>query len=154
LTRMRRIGFQHERDLARKLWELGFAVVRAPASGSKAKRVKYPDVVAILNRNVYAFEVKTTHKEKTIYIARRQVEKLVEFTKRAGGEGFIAVKIIGEGVWKLVPLTQLVETSSGNYKIEAETLSKALKLRDLLALARGNTRIDDFLKHKTPDTQS
>jgi len=139
--------------LARKLWELGFAVIRAPASGSKAKYVKYPDVVAILNRNIYAFEVKTTHKERTIYVPRHQVEKLVEFTRRAGGEGFIAVKIIGEGTWRLIPLAKLVETSSGNYKIEAETLSKGLKLRDLLTLARGSTRIDDFLKQRETSTQ-
>ncbi|MEM1828904.1 MAG: Holliday junction resolvase, partial [Desulfurococcaceae archaeon] len=35
-------GFSHERDLVRRLWEYGFAVMRAPASGSKAKRVRYP----------------------------------------------------------------------------------------------------------------
>jgi len=35
----KRKGTAHERDLAYKLFEAGFAVLRGPASGSKVKRL-------------------------------------------------------------------------------------------------------------------
>ncbi|HIC99009.1 MAG TPA: Holliday junction resolvase, partial [Pyrodictiaceae archaeon] len=37
-------GFEAERDLARRLWQKGFAVIRAPASGAKTKHYVYPDL--------------------------------------------------------------------------------------------------------------
>ncbi|MEM0326303.1 MAG: Holliday junction resolvase, partial [Desulfurococcaceae archaeon] len=48
----RRRGFFHERDLVRRLWEHGFAVIRAPASGSRVKHVVYPDIVALYKGKV------------------------------------------------------------------------------------------------------
>ena len=144
----RRRGFQHERDLARKLWDHGFAVMRAPASGSKAKHLKYPDLVAIMNGNVLAFEIKTVYREKTVYVPGHQVEKLQEFIRRAGGKAYIAVKIVGEGTWRFIPLEQLMKTSGGNYKVDKESMSKALKIRDLVSTIKGNLRIDDYTGKK------
>lgn len=144
MSSVRRRGFAHERDLARKLWNMGFAVMRAPASGSKAKRTRYPDLVAIMKGTVLAFEVKTTRNPSTIYIKREQVEKLLEFTRRAGGYPFIAVKIIGTGNWRFIPIKELEETSSGNYKITREKLGKGLSIRDLLVIACDHRRIDEY----------
>ncbi|WP_434731380.1 Holliday junction resolvase Hjc [Thermogladius sp. KZ2Tp1] len=145
----RKRGFAHERDLARRLWERGFAVMRAPASGSKAKRVLYPDVVAIMNGQVFAFEVKSTRAgEKTLYIQREQVQKLVEFVRRSGGSAFIAVKIVGRGEWMFVPVKELVETSGGNYKLSLGNLREGsfLRIDNLVAMALGVRPLREFLK--------
>ncbi|MEM0380729.1 MAG: Holliday junction resolvase Hjc [Desulfurococcaceae archaeon] len=141
----RRKGFAHERDFARRLWSLGFAVIRAPASGSKVKKTIYPDIVAIMNKEVFVFELKTCSREKTIYIPRIQILKMREFLKRSGGRGFIGIKIIGTGVWKIVPIEELEETSSGNYKITIDKLKKSLRLRDLLSIIRKTRSIDEYL---------
>ena len=145
VLRNRRIGFAHERELAVKLWRKGFAVIRAPASGSKTKRIVYPDIVAIKNGYVLAIEVKTTHGEKPIYVPAHQVEKIKEFIKRSGGEGFIAVKIIGSGEWRFLRINDLIPTRKGNYKIDKETLTKSYRLSDLVSIVSGNKRLDEFL---------
>jgi len=141
-----RAGVQHERDLALKLWEMGFAVIRGPASGARAKRIQYPDLVAIRSGHVYAFEVKTRVKEEPIYIERSQVEKLAEFTRRAGGKAFIAVKIVGSTGWKLVPLELLKPTRGGNYRVDDEDLSKALTLKDIHSEILGSRKLDEFVE--------
>ncbi|WP_440059402.1 Holliday junction resolvase Hjc [Thermogladius sp. 4427co] len=145
----RRRGFAHERDLARKLWAKGFAVMRAPASGSKAKRLRYPDLVAIRNRVVFAFEIKTTsNASRDIYIEKEQIEKLIEFSKRAGGEAFIAVKVVGEGEWYFIPVSELVVTPGGNYKItlREESRSRFLRIDNLVSLALGVKTLREFLE--------
>jgi len=141
-----RAGVQHERDLAIRLWEMGFAVIRGPASGAKAKRIQYPDLVAIRSGRVYAFEVKTRVKEEPIYVESSQVEKLAEFSRRAGGRPFIAVKIVGSTGWKLVPLDFLKPTRGGNYKVDEECLSKALTLKDIRSEVLGARRLDEFIE--------
>ncbi len=145
VLRNRRIGFAHERELAIKLWKKGFAVIRAPASGSKTKRIMYPDIVAIKNGYVLAIEVKTTHGEKPIYIPAHQVQKLKEFIKRSGGEGFIAVKIIGSGEWRFLKIDDLIKTRRNNYKVDKELLTKSYRLSDLIAIVAGNKRLDDYM---------
>lgn len=132
--RNRRIGFAHERELARKFWEKGFAVMRAPASGSKVKRVIYPDIVAIKDGKVIAIEVKTTHGELPIYIPKHQVDKVKEFIKRSSGLGYIAVKIIGTGKWYFIRIEDLKETTGGNYKVDEGVLRKGIRFRDLVAM--------------------
>jgi len=136
----RRRGFSHERDLASRLWRLGFAVMRAPASGSKAKRMVYPDLVAMWRGRIFAFEVKTAKQPRIIYVPKHQVDKLLEFSKRSGAVPFIAVKIINHTGWRFVKLEMLEKTSSNNYRITLEIINKALKMRDLMALC---------IKHKT-----
>ncbi|ADV64812.1 Holliday junction resolvase Hjc [Desulfurococcus mucosus] len=137
-------GFQHERDLARRLWEHGFAVVRAPASGSRARVLRYPDIVAIYRGRVIALEVKTLREEKPVYVRREQVEKLAEFSRRAGAMPFIAVKYVGEGEWFLVPLDRLVEAGEGNYKIPVEAVREGLRLKALVSQVKGDKSILDY----------
>ncbi|ADI31793.1 Holliday junction resolvase Hjc [Staphylothermus hellenicus] len=141
----RRRGFAHERDLLLKLWRRGFAVIRAPASGAKARRFAVPDIVAIKNNRVLAFEVKTAEKKKTIYIPKHQVEKLLVFIRRAGGYGFIAVKIVGESGWRFIEVDKLEKTASGNYKVSPDMLVKSFKLGDLVSFVQGNKRIDEYI---------
>jgi len=125
-------GFSHERELARRLWMLGYAVMRAPASGKRTRFLKYPDLVAIKNSRVLVFEVKTTRSLNNIYIPSRQVEKLLEFAKRACGEAYIAVKIIGSGKWVLVKISDLVKVSESRFKVPAKIISNSSLLEDII----------------------
>ncbi|HIP85916.1 MAG TPA: Holliday junction resolvase [Pyrodictium sp.] len=125
-------GFEAERDLARRLWQKGFAVIRAPASGAKTKHYVYPDLVAIWRGKILVFEVKRRTKLTTLYIDAKQVEKLREFCRRAGGEAFIAIKIVDEKKWYFVPLTELEQIETGKYRISAEKIRSALTLEELV----------------------
>ncbi len=125
----RRRGLDRERDLARRLWEMGFASMRAPASGSKAKHIVQPDVVAIKDGAVFAFEVKA-RSDLPLYIEQEQVEKLLEWANRARARAFIALHYSRS--WHLVPLDGL-ERVGRTYKVGEEDLSRALRLEDIRA---------------------
>ena len=130
--RLRVQGFEAERDLARKLWQKGFAVIRAPASGAKAKHYVYPDLVAIWRGKILVFEVKRRTKMATLYIDAKQIEKLREFCRRAGGEAFIAIKIVNEKKWYFISLAELEQIETGKYKISVEKIRNALTLEELV----------------------
>jgi Holliday junction resolvase len=123
--------------------------MRAPASGSKAKTLVYPDIVAIYRGKVLVFEVKTTRSLRDIYIPRRQVDKLFEFTRRAGGEAYIAVKITGSGEWLFISVEKLMPTASGNYKLPKSTLSEAIKLPALVSIVKEVKSILNYLDKKS-----
>lgn len=148
-TKRRKRAFARERDLVRLLWKRGFACIRAPASGSKVKHTVYPDIVAIWRGKVLVFEVKTSEQRRTIYVPREQIDKIVEFAKRAGGQAFIAVKIIGQGEsWKFIPVERLEHTSRGNYKVSIDLLEKALTLRDLERITGMIHGLDEYFGDK------
>jgi Holliday junction resolvase len=128
----RRRGFQYERELARMLYREGFAVIRAPASGSRAKRVFYPDIVAMYKKNILVFEVKTRSEPSDVYIEKEKVERLRDFANRSGGEVYIAVKITSLGEWRVVPLDQLWTTREGNYRVSKFILEKSARLEDVV----------------------
>lgn len=143
---IRRRGFSHERDLVVKLWKKGFAVIRAPASGSKTKRTVYPDIVAIRDGIVLVFEVKTIGRVRDIYIESRQIEKLVEFARRAGGSGYVAIKIIGSGEWRFIPIDKLVKTAGGRFKVSKEVVENGVRLKELIVSLVKIKRLDEFME--------
>ncbi len=126
----RRRGLDKERDLARKLWGMGFASMRAPASGARAKHIVQPDVIAAIDGAIFAFEVKV-RSELPLYIEREQVEKLSEWARRAGARAFVAVYY--SRAWRLVPL-EAVSCAERTCRVGEEELSRALKLEDLRGL--------------------
>jgi Holliday junction resolvase len=134
---VRRKGFEHERELARRLFREGFAVIRAPASGAKVFRLIYPDVVAIYKNKVLIFEVKAYSSLRVVYIDARRYEQLMAFAERAGGEAFLAFKLIGTGEWRLVPFSKLEKTKSGVYRCGIGQLEIAEKLEDVIARVKG-----------------
>ncbi|MEZ0394688.1 MAG: Holliday junction resolvase Hjc [Desulfurococcaceae archaeon] len=140
-------GFQHERDLARRLWEKGLAVVRAPASGSKARRLVYPDLVAIYRGRVVAIEAKTTRRGGAIYVRREQVEKLMEFARRAGGEAYVAIKHVGTGDWRFVRIDSLVEAGN-SFKVTREAIEGSPRLEELVDEIKGARPLTEFLGGK------
>jgi Holliday junction resolvase len=137
-------GFRAERDLVAKLWARGFAVMRAPASGSKIRKAAYPDVVAIRKGCVAVFEVKSRSKEEAIYIEKEQVDKLVEFASRAGGKAYVAVKVAGSD-WVFVPVEILEATASG-YKVSREALMKGLNIEQLEVDIGLRETLDRYIK--------
>lgn len=142
---MRRVrGYTAERELVTKLWKMGFAVMRAPASGSKIKKAKYPDVVAIKSCKVLVFEVKSRSKIDNIYIDEEQIRKLREFADRAGGQAFIAIKISG-GVWKAIELERLEKLGS-TYKVGRDILLNSKELDEVLRDLKLIPTLEDFIK--------
>ena len=143
LSSSRKRGFAHERDLVKKLWNHGFAVVRAPASGSKARHVVYPDVIALYKGKVIVAEVKTASKPRPIYIEEEKVNRLVEFAERAGGEAYVAVKVIGTGDWVFIPVSKLTK-SGGKYRVSREAIAEGVKLEALVSLVKGVKKLTEF----------
>ncbi|MFP3283532.1 MAG: Holliday junction resolvase Hjc [Nitrososphaeria archaeon] len=128
-SKSRRRGLDKERDLARKLWALGFASMRAPASGARVKRIVQPDVIAARDGTVLAFEVKA-RSEIPIYVDADQVEKLAEWARRAGARPFFAIYYGRE--WRFVPLDGASRVGR-TYRIDGRGLSDALSIDELTA---------------------
>jgi Holliday junction resolvase len=126
----RQRGFNAERELARLLWSKGFAVIRAPASGARARHLIYPDIVALYHGRVFAIEVKY-HRTDVVYVQASQVEKLLEFSSRAGATPLIAVKRPRRG-WYIVPLEAAKKTSNG-IRIDNEVLNKSYTLEEFIS---------------------
>ncbi|MEM4659072.1 MAG: Holliday junction resolvase Hjc [Sulfolobales archaeon] len=143
-------GYRAERELVALLWKRGFAVMRAPASGSKVKKAMYPDVVAIRNGRVAVFEVKSRSREETIYIDKEQVMKMIEFTKRAGGSAYIAIRIPGRD-WVFVPIERLEPTGS-SYRVGKEVIAEGLSIEQLeVALGLRETLLKYVKPHQDSD---
>jgi len=141
----KRAGFSRERELARLLWKKGFAVIRAPASGAKAKRVNYPDIVALRKGSIFVIEVKTRGKVKPIYIDEWKIERLLEFCRRSFGRGYIAVKYVEWNKWFFIPIELLEKTPGGNYKVSSESLEKALTIEDLINISDGVKPLSTYI---------
>lgn len=144
-SRKRSSGISAERELVVKLWKLGFAVIRGPASGAKIKRGVYPDVVAIKNRHVFVFEVKKRSKLDHIYIDKDQIEKLKEFARRAGGEALIATKITELKIWKAIPIELVKEVSANKVRVDREVIEQAQELIKYLE-SKVNITLDKYLQ--------
>ncbi|MEM2021431.1 MAG: Holliday junction resolvase Hjc [Zestosphaera sp.] len=117
-------GYRAERELVYMLWRLGFAVMRAPASGARIRKAEYPDVVAIMNGKVAVFEVKSRAKPTGIYIEGEQMKKLVDFAARAGGIPYIAVRIPHKE-WKFVKVDAEASKIEKTFKVGKEDVERA-----------------------------
>ena len=83
-------GIREERELVNLLDRLGFAVLRAPASGSKT-RLDRPDILAGRKGFIIALEVKSTSK-RILYVRGESMVQLKSFSERFGAKPFLAVK--------------------------------------------------------------
>jgi len=110
-----RRGISEERELVHKLEAKGFAVLRAPASGSRIKFDR-PDIIAGRKGFIIALEVKSTSK-RTFYIKNESVNQLVRFSKRFGANPLMAVKFKRRHRrWFLINPGNLARTKKG-YKV-------------------------------------
>ncbi|RLI35003.1 Holliday junction resolvase [Candidatus Bathyarchaeota archaeon] len=105
-------GVKEERELVKILDRLGFAVLRAPASGSRTK-LDRPDIVAGRRGLIIALEVKTTSRER-LYLRKESIEQLIRFSDRFGAKPFLAVKFKRKRRgWLLVEVGSLEKTEKG-----------------------------------------
>ncbi|MFC7135797.1 Holliday junction resolvase Hjc [Halobaculum litoreum] len=131
-------GDRRERELVNRLHDAGFAVMRAPASGSSTDR-ELPDVLAGDGRVFYAVEAKSSSGDP-IYLRGEEVEALIYFARNFGATPKIGVRFDRED-WYFFHPGDLYVTDGGNYRVKKET-----------AIADGET-IDDLLA-ASEDTES
>ncbi|ARS89171.1 Holliday junction resolvase Hjc [Natrarchaeobaculum aegyptiacum] len=111
-------GDRRERELVNALDEAGFAVMRAPASGSATER-ELPDVLAGNGEDFYAIEAKSSS-GKPIYLTGEEVEALIYFARNFGAKPRIGVRFDRED-WYFFHPGDLHVTDGGNYRVKKET---------------------------------
>jgi Holliday junction resolvase len=111
-------GDRTERELVTELDERGFAVMRAPASGSSTDR-ELPDVLAGNGERFYAIEAKASSGQP-IYLTGEEVEALVFFSQNFGAKPRIGVRFDRED-WYFFHPASLHVTDGGNYRVKKET---------------------------------
>ena len=111
-------GDRRERELVNKLDAAGFAVMRAPASGSATDR-ELPDVLAGDGDVFYAIEAKSSAGDP-IYLTGEEVEALIYFARNFGAHARIGVRFDRED-WYFFHPGDLYVTDGGNYRVKKET---------------------------------
>lgn len=125
-------GDRRERELVNRLDEAGFAVMRAPASGSATER-ELPDVLAGDGTDFYAIEAKSSSGDP-IYLTGEEVEALVYFGRNFGAKPKIGVRFDRED-WYFFHPADVHETDGGNYRVKKETALDAGDPLDALRAA-------------------
>lgn len=110
-------GDRRERELVNALDEAGFAVMRAPASGSATER-ELPDVLAGDGEQFYAIEAKSSSGDP-IYLTGEEVEALIYFSQNFGAKPRIGVRFDRED-WYFFHPGDLYVTDGGNYRVKKE----------------------------------
>ncbi len=112
-----RKGDRRERELVNRLDEVGFAVMRAPASGGATQR-ELPDVLAGNSTVFYAIEAKSSSGDP-IYLTGEEVEALVYFSQNFGAKPKIGVRFDRED-WYFFHPADVHQTKGGNYRVKKE----------------------------------
>ncbi|MFC7026748.1 Holliday junction resolvase Hjc [Halomicroarcula sp. GCM10025710] len=122
-------GDRRERELVNALDEAGFAVMRAPASGSATERA--PDVLTGDGETFYAIEAKSSAGDP-IYLTGEEVEALLFFARNFGAKPRIAVRFDRED-WYFFHPGDLYTTDGGNYRVKKETaLSEGIDFEEFV----------------------
>ena len=109
----------YERLLVNRFWENGFAVMRAPSSSGTSKMPR-PDILAgSAEKNLMlVLEIKTS-RQNVFYVQKDQIDGLLEFAKRIGGQPYLGVKFVGKRMdfmFLSVP-DSLAESKGDSYRI-------------------------------------
>ena len=142
-------GDRRERELVNKLDEAGFAVMRAPASGSATER-ELPDVLAGDSEVFYAIEAKSSAGDP-IYLDGQEVYALVYFSRNFGAKPRIGVRFDRED-WYFFHPDDLYQTDGGNYRVKKETaLADGV---DFTELTGGSEKVTlDEIGEEEPDDE-
>lgn len=136
-----RKGERRERELVNLLDDQGFAVMRAPASGSATER-ELPDVLAGNGELFYAIEAKSSAGDP-IYLTGEEVEALVFFARNFGAKPRIGVRFDRED-WFFFHPADLYTTDGGNYRVKRETaLADGIDLDELIGNS-SRTSLDQY----------
>ncbi|MFH1105820.1 MAG: Holliday junction resolvase Hjc [Candidatus Aenigmatarchaeota archaeon] len=117
-------GSQSERELGKIMWKWGFAVIRSAGSGKY--RYTAPDLVAIKNKTVFAFECKA--RKNYVKLEAQELFELREWCERSGALGFLAWKISRRG-WFFLS-TDKLDTGINEKNMQAQ----ALRIEDLVSI--------------------
>ena len=134
-------GDRRERELVNRLDGAGFAVMRAPASGSATER-ELPDVLAGDGEVFYAIEAKSSS-GNPIYLTGKEVEALVFFAQSFGAKPRIGVRFDRED-WQFFHPGDLHVTDGGNYRVKKETALSVGTDFDELTGKSSRTRLDEY----------
>jgi len=134
-------GDRRERELVNELDGAGFAVMRAPASGSATER-ELPDVLAGDGETFYAVEAKSSAGDP-IYLTGEEIEALVYFARNFGAKPRVAVRFDRED-WYFFHPGDLYTTDGGNYRVKKETALAAGTDFEELTGGSERTTIDDY----------
>ena len=136
-----RKGDRRERELVNRLDGSGFAVMRAPASGSATDR-ELPDVLAGDGERFYAIEAKSSSGDP-IYLSGEEVEALIYFAQNFGAKARIAVRFDRED-WYFFHPGDLYTTDGGNYRVKKETaLADGVDFEEFVGIST-KTTLDDI----------
>ena len=135
-------GDRRERELVNRLDDAGFAVMRAPASGSSTDR-ELPDVLAGDAEAFYAVEAKSSS-GKPIYLRGEEVEALVYFARNFGANPKVGVRFDRED-WYFFHPDELHVTDGGNYRVKKEFAVEAGETIDGLKAASETAASDRSL---------
>ena len=134
-------GDRRERELVNELDDAGFAVMRAPASGSATDR-ELPDVLAGNDGDFYAIEAKSSA-GNPIYLTGEEVEALVYFARNFGAKPRIGVRFDREA-WYFFHPGDLHVTDGGNYRVKKATaLEEGTDFDELIGRST-RTRLDQY----------
>lgn len=114
-------GDRRERELVNGLDDRGFAVMRAPASGSATER-ELPDVIAGDSTHFYAIEAKSSSGDP-IYIDGQEIHDLLFFAQNFGARPRIGVRYDREP-WYLLHPDLAHTTDGGNYRVRLATAER------------------------------
>ncbi|MFW6320503.1 MAG: Holliday junction resolvase Hjc [Halohasta sp.] len=136
-----RKGDRRERELVNRLDDSGFAVMRAPASGSATER-ELPDVLAGDGDRFYAIEAKSSGGDP-IYLSGEEVEALIYFARNFGAKARIGVRFDRED-WYFFHPGDLYTTDGGNYRVKKETaLADGVDFDEFVGRSK-KTTLDDI----------
>lgn len=126
MTNRSKKGDRVERELVNWLDENGWAVLRAPASGSATER-ELPDVLAGNGDRFIATETKGSGEDK-VYLDGEEIDALRYFAEKFGAEAHVSVKFdvdydhpaYGEDRpgFYFIHVDDLYETDGGNYRVK------------------------------------
>ncbi|AGN01719.1 Holliday junction-type resolvase [Salinarchaeum sp. Harcht-Bsk1] len=132
-------GDRRERELVNELDATGFAVMRAPASGSATER-ELPDVLAGDGEAFYAIEAKSSAGDP-IYLTAEEVEALIYFAQNFGARPRVAARFDRED-WYFFHPDELHSTASANRRVKKEFAIESGETLEELA-ASGPTTDDE-----------
>ncbi|MBI5061084.1 MAG: hypothetical protein HZB67_02120 [Candidatus Aenigmarchaeota archaeon] len=115
-----RKGYVAENQLTHELYSRGWAVMRAPRSGSTS--IASPDIVAAKHGRLLAIECKS--RDDAFAVRKEQLNELEEWVKRAHATAYIAWKISRKG-WFFLRLEDVVKTHG---KVNRKSLDHAISM--------------------------
>ena len=142
-------GDRRERELVNALDEAGFAVMRAPASGSATER-ELPDVLTGDGETFYAIEAKSSAGDP-IYLDGGEIEALLFFARNFGAKPRVGVRFDRED-WYFFHPADLYVTDGGNYRVKKEiAVADGIDMAELTGESEKVT-LDEVGDDDGPDT--